>query len=906
MLENVLVFLKRYKVYIIWFLYFTIATLFVFCLRQKNTYSLKSIPPNFKYGILELSKLDQSELSTYSNSLHNLIVSDKKILLINAQNALWWNVVYIILLPFFIFLIYSIFKSKKSISVYSTNDNIKNNNNSLFNRIHNFVIKTIHYKHLLLIIAIILLHIIEHLHFQYFVCGRFDFCLMPYISVLSTTIYMLYAILILSNIRLINSGFKFIAHLFYYNTPILIFLLLLYLVFTFNQGQNILLILTENDIYTGLFFLIINLTAFWQWQLSKILQNGFQSIKTSLNLETNDSKIDHSITIQKEQKSYTDNRFRRSIPRLLAVMVYLIPFYGFHKILHDSNISYWGIGIDASLMFIIPFLLLFVFFNTETISLRVKISPHDWSKLWYAILLVLFILMLLLLYCAQNEPTIYGLDYRATSLFLQMLFFIVFVIGRKYNRFTKYGVINSVIFFSVIILCLFTIVSVFWLLYSQHSFVKYSLIKYNILILIIGLFLFWEFIVVFLLLYGRIKKISFITFIIVPLGILIFFHNDSNYQLPDKSPKYNYENLPVDTTYIKRWLNEHYNNLISTDSSIYIINGYGGGIRASAFFYYTISSLNNSFKQKFNNLNVNFIDNVLSFSTASGSSLGSVKLVSDWVNYGGKLMDSATMTHFYKQDFLSSVFVSHVSSEFFMKFFSANYLRDRLQERNWTILDSNLSSSYYSLYHNNSKTVPLLLFNTTEGRSGKSALLAPLRLSEFYFAGKLSVSKQILPCNISLADAALITARFPLLSPGLATDKNEVYFDGGLSENSGCATNLMLLKQLEYILSNTDTLYKYLKIKVISIHNTPRDINSQYDVISQPVALLNAFMNIGVNGSSQSAEELLKAYCKKNNYLFYSYYVNNTSKIILPLGWVLSDSASYRLYQSAQSLKRPF
>jgi hypothetical protein len=903
MFQVIRAFVQRYNVYFTWLFYFIVAGLFVYSLQQKNKYSVESTPSTYSVGILDLYKIDTAEYKTY----HTLLGQEKgkKAL---AQKALNWNIGYMLLLPIFFYVLYVIYNRKIKRIRKETQPLLDDAVSPKVLSLKQMVLANLKYKHIVLLLFILIMHTIEHIQLQTFLNSDGHSINLSSMRFVSGSIYVLYALLILTNMRLINVGYSFLKHLFYYNTPILLFLFFLYFMVSFNQGQNILLILTENDIYTGLFFIIINITAFWQWQLSKILQKSFRHKGNPIHLYSRDASIDLSDFSEEENNHYANAHFRKSIPRLLAVTVYLIPFYGFHKILHDSKVAYWAAEVSPSILFFVPFILLFVFLNSETISSRINRSPRNWSASWYTILLLLLVSMFVLMFLANNEPTIKGLDLRAWSLFLQMLFFIVLVMGRKYNAWLHLGAINFKLFVAVMLTCLFGLLSLFWLHLYQASFVFSTFSKYNILNFTIALLLFWELVIVVLLQYGEFKKISFITIAVVALWVMMILGKDSNYQLPNRKQSFHYTQLPTDSAYISQWLDVHSQHLLNTDRAIYIINGYGGGIRASAFFYYTISMLNQSFQARYGfDSSVHFMNNILSFSTASGSSLGSVKLVSDFVYNRGQLMDTSTMQVFYKQDFLSSVLVSHVGTELPMKLFSAKRLRDRLQEQNWTILDSNLGKFYYATYQQHGASLPLLFFNATEGRSGKSSLLAPVQLSDRYYAGKLSISQQIPNNEMSLADAALITARFPLLSPGLSTPNHEIFFDGGLSENSGCAAHTMLLRQVEDILVNKYGASHPFKIKVLSIHNTPKgDTVNKLMPVSQPAALINTFFQVGVSGYSQLAEKQLREACRLKGHLFYDYYVDDQSSVILPLGWLLSDSASYRLYNNAKSVQRPF
>ena len=118
-----------------------------------------------------------------------------------------------------------------------------------------------------------------------------------------------------------------------------------------------------------------------------------------------------------------------------------------------------------------------------------------------------------------------------------------------------------------------------------------------------------------------------------------------------------------------------------------------------------------------------------------------------------------------------------------------NFTRDNLLEDDWSrkytdVTGSNtLDHSLASLYAYSEFSIPNLFFNTTHVESGSKAIVSNLRLDTFFKddLDLLADAEQSIP----LKTAALLSARFPIISPpGLVKtpDKRDVgqFVDGQL------------------------------------------------------------------------------------------------------------------------------
>jgi hypothetical protein len=884
-----------------------ICVLFGLAVKYKQSFTLASKPIKFEAGILDVHTIGKKDIYKYYLSLINekSTKAGNTLFIDNARKAIAWNWLFIVSFPLFIYFFYSIIKKEQvaemAVARGRTNEQMIEWENRLLVE-----------KALVLVALglVFVLHCIHQVYLIQFLKGQNIVSILEKLKFLSTLIYLGYAFVLLVNISLISAMLSFFTHLLKYNFPIVVSLLVLFFIVSFDQGQNIFLVLCQNNIFTGLFFVVLNVMAFWHWYLSKIMQKKFMHCEKIYNPTTNefdfverkikflqcDSTMDFSDFEYEEKKRYSSTLFRKSIPRLLGVVTYLIPYYGINKILADSSAVYWGKGIAPSVLFIVIFFSLFIILN----NWKWMKAINDWfashKKAWFVILACLVLLMLAVMPFGDRSGK--GLQLRGLSILFQMVFFLVVVMGRDAWAWIAKGNINCKVMIAITTTTLYGIFCLFFLLFNQNAYLNWNESKYNIFIVLFSLIMGWEWLLAKIIQQGIFKKVSIVSILFILYFCIINLFNKEIYRLHSVGKEFNYTSLQTDTTYLRNWLTQQAPILKAGDSCIYIINGYGGGIRASAFVYYHIALMDKAFASRYNH---SFMNHIVCFSTASGSSLGSVKLVNDYLQ-DGQLMNDSMMQIFYQHDYLSSVLLSNVGSDWWMQLGSPEYCRDRMQEKNWTLIDSNLGKSFFDVYNNAAKPIPLLFFNTSESQSGKASLLAPIKLSEQFFASKNAVAPRIDTTNISMADAALLTARFPVISPGARTLKNEMYFDGGLTENSGAGSNALLLTELQYVLKQMN-LDKELKIKVISMHNTyaPNANDTTLPYITQPSGLLNLVINAGLYGNTELAEQALGKACKQQNISFQRYYITDTiTQGILPLGWLLSDSASYKLYRSAQ------
>jgi hypothetical protein len=230
------------KVYYRRFLYVVIVIAFALSVQQKQKNNFLSKPDLFTSGVLDLHEIRLKKMPSYYAQLKTQLVTVSenevpKQRLFYAKKAVAWNWLFILSFPFFVYVVYKFYRNQFK-SVYQQQDA------SATHTYTSTIIQFIRGKKILLTVAAIFcVHLIHQIIITAFVNGHVHLIALSILNVLSNIIYMLYAILVMANINLINSFFEFVKHLFKYNTPIVIFLLLFLFIASFNQGQNILLVL---------------------------------------------------------------------------------------------------------------------------------------------------------------------------------------------------------------------------------------------------------------------------------------------------------------------------------------------------------------------------------------------------------------------------------------------------------------------------------------------------------------------------------------------------------------------------------------------------------------------------------------------------------------------------------------
>jgi hypothetical protein len=400
------------------------------------------------------------------------------------------------------------------------------------------------------------------------------------------------------------------------------------------------------------------------------------------------------------------------------------------------------------------------------------------------------------------------------------------------------------------------------------------------------------------------------------------------------------------TDYFAAWL-MHRKHEIDTNAAakcypVFLVNAYGGGIRAASFTSFVIHGLNGTVSKQ-DSLSRPFEHFVFSYSGASGGTIGaSVMCAFRYDSLLGNVsrpMSDSMLMDFYNRDYLTTLVAGVIGRDSWAAgtgldlWDDRSVVQEKLWERHlWGQWNVDYRKNYYSCWNTGSaKTkyeVPLLFSNTCNVDNGLKGILSPVHLEHSDFPGTDFVSEQIPEKqSIALSTAAFLSARFPWISPTGKTNDDFHFIDGGVKENSGAETSENIyLALMRFLNQPKDSMDKYnpgvypyaqkIRLFFVSIGNSShsksgshRKVKNLFQLTSPLIALYNS----GVDGNSQKADSTIRFRYPKNYASFwpdvdcipYDTLKNKTVKIVekyspaFPLGWQISLGALRRIKLSA-------
>jgi predicted acylesterase/phospholipase RssA len=270
---------------------------------------------------------------------------------------------------------------------------------------------------------------------------------------------------------------------------------------------------------------------------------------------------------------------------------------------------------------------------------------------------------------------------------------------------------------------------------------------------------------------------------------------------------------------------------------LFIIATEGGGIRAA---YWTTTVLGT-----IQDTDPSFADHVFAISGVSGGSLGAAvfaALVADATPQGEFAKHGQSILG---QDFLSPATAAMLYPDFIQRFLPFRILaldRGRWLERGWekawrnTMHSDRFARSFFDLWQDRNIYVPSLFLNGTSVESGNRIIASNILIDANFFEATDATAK-LLPVSqhkerrrpkidMPLSTAAHMSARFTYVSPAgrFAPDGTHVV-DGGYFENSGAATALDVLRQVNNEIRQNAELRGIIP-QIIMISNNPLGVAS--------------------------------------------------------------------------------
>jgi len=270
---------------------------------------------------------------------------------------------------------------------------------------------------------------------------------------------------------------------------------------------------------------------------------------------------------------------------------------------------------------------------------------------------------------------------------------------------------------------------------------------------------------------------------------------------------------------------------------LFIVATEGGGIRAA---YWTTTVLGT-----IQDVDPSFADHIFAISGVSGGSLGAAvfdAMVADAVPQGEFAKRGQSVLG---QDFLSSAIAAMFYPDLIQRFLPFRILfldRGRWLERGWenawrdTMHTDRLAKPFLDLWQDRHLYVPSLFLNATSVENG-NRIIASNILIDANFLEAADATAKLLPVSrhkerrhptidVPLSTAAHMSARFTYVSPAgrFASDGTHVV-DGGYFENSGAATALDILRQVNNELRQNAEL-RAIVPQIIMISNDPLGVAS--------------------------------------------------------------------------------
>ncbi|GEM_PF-5798495 len=415
------------------------------------------------------------------------------------------------------------------------------------------------------------------------------------------------------------------------------------------------------------------------------------------------------------------------------------------------------------------------------------------------------------------------------------------------------------------------------------------------ILILLGIIVWTALCTAFMVIEKKLKSPLVLVFVVVVLVFGFSFINNNHTLRTINTPS---KTEPLASS-LEKWVNQ-----LPSDSgkikTLYIACGEGGGIRAAYWTASILASLTDSMPQ--------FPKHLFALSTVSGGSLGAsaynsiLKFNNENPTKLNNENNSLTgqVRKFMKEDYLSPVTAAFLFPDAFQRFLffpfgpfdRARYLEQSWEKgwaKNFPGTLNPFSAGMQELYANNSM-LPNLFINSAHTESGRRAVVSNLSWDEDEWQSN-NINK-LIGKDMPLSTATLLSARFPILTPGAKIiDSDNNYWgtlvDGGYYDNYGTVTAANLYYDIRKIYKPSQ-----LKIVVLMILNgdnvpeNPEPIKCAYELRTVPATFLNA-RTVRPENSLKMLSALLTEYNDK----VITIQLDRKKGENLPLGWCLSDKA---------------
>jgi hypothetical protein len=690
------------------------------------------------------------------------------------------------------------------------------------------------------------------------------------------------------------------VHILWENRVSVIGLLVIYFaLWKSDQGQDLLINLNASHWGPITFYIILSILATFYWYWPKY----FAPEKWEDQGET--PSVSFKSLIRGDWNSRCESIDASYIPRLLGLLTFIVPACGILQALDIFQIPYALDFLDPLLWLTISIVIFMVLMENHVLEKFFDSAP----RAYYSIIVFFFLVVLGL--GLLNRYSANQLGLLTTGLYAIACMFIMITSVRNnpdfYNisplRWAKHVKANTwMMIFAMLASFIFFAFNCYPYITANGPY------RFITLPVVLTGIVFYSFVFFLLMIWGKKKKINFSGFLIV-ISIITAVSFDNKYhdvKIIDREMK---ATLPSLTSYIKNWVLSRRDEILHHQGSypVFVVNSYGGGIRAAAWTTLSISFLDSITNNRFQN-------HVLAYSGASGGTIGSSVLCAVLRN---DMMDSLTMRQvkqFYQNDFLTPVLIGLLGRDVWFSTLGISWYNDRsrLQDKIWErhtqenagpYFQREFSSLWYPDGHPDFK-IPLLFSNTYHVEKGLKAILAPVSLDTAQFESAVIVNNLLNQKSVLYSTGSFLSARFPYISPAGKIDDDHHFLDGGLKENSGAETSeeiYRVYKQLSDVIKldtalASDTLrrlFSKIEVHFLSLNNSvahtddPGPSRNLIELAAPFEALYNNWV-----GNTSKADSILRLRHRATYFeLRPTANCVDGFKPVLPLGWQISDRA---------------
>ncbi len=417
------------------------------------------------------------------------------------------------------------------------------------------------------------------------------------------------------------------------------------------------------------------------------------------------------------------------------------------------------------------------------------------------------------------------------------------------------------------------------------------------------------------------------------------FRDPYQVRLRKDGPQKHFANRPTPRAYLASWLDKRLEQISLNERyafgkdkfPVYIVLSNGGASRAGKWTTGVLSHLQDVSRKR--NPQDKFSDHILAIAGASGGSVGNCvfysllkaelsndPLFKDLGNY------SAHSNIFFHSDFLTFTLSRFLGPDLIRHLVPidmddrAAALESLLSRSRDPLLNKYFDADVTEVF-DYTGALPILYITSTKVDDGMPGLISTVQLSTTSKRNDIlniidSIQVENERLNLKLSTAAILSSRFPYVSPAGKINKN-YYVDGGYFDNSGAGTVLELLGEMNEIFEDSAKYRDKFSFHILH--------NSNAEVLPKPTKDIHPLTNdlfaplltlAGMQGASTS---ISNGVLTRNFLLFTKDTVNSLVEYNLydkfyspgehnkkyeegyPMSWVISD---YQIDRMDSALRR--